>query len=274
MLFSLIILIQGNDLSLNKYIYIFLISFFSNTFSAIAGGGAGLIQLPALILAGVPYYQALSCHKIATVALGIGSSLRNFKFFRYYLGIIMQILIFGLPGVVVGTSIVQYISEEYLFFLLGSISMFLAFLSFSNSEFGLVSEGRKLNFSLKFKFVIITFLIGILNGSISSGTGLLMTILLMKIHGMDFLKSVSLTFFAVGIFWNAAGGILLSKNGIILTNLLIILIMGSFFGGLFGAHLSNLKGNKLIKNTFNVVCFSVGVSLLIKAINIYFFTKS
>jgi len=40
-----------------------LISFFSNTFSAISGGGAGLLQLPALILSGVPYYQALASHK-------------------------------------------------------------------------------------------------------------------------------------------------------------------------------------------------------------------
>ena len=58
---------------------IFIISYISNVFSSIAGGGAGLIQLPALILFGIPYYKALAAHKIATVALGIGGSLRNFK---------------------------------------------------------------------------------------------------------------------------------------------------------------------------------------------------
>ena len=57
---------------------IFIISFISNTFSAISGGGAGLIQLPALILSGIPYYQALATHKVATVALGIGGSIRNY----------------------------------------------------------------------------------------------------------------------------------------------------------------------------------------------------
>ena len=60
-------------------VLIFLISFISNTFSAISGGGAGLIQLPALILFGLPYYQALATHKVATVALGLGGSIRNFK---------------------------------------------------------------------------------------------------------------------------------------------------------------------------------------------------
>ena len=83
---------------------------------------------------------------------------------------------------------------------------------------------------------------------------------------MDFLRAVSLTFFTVGIFWNAIGAFSLSRIGYIPTNLLLILILGSFTGGYFGAHLSNLKGNKLIKNTFTAVCMLVGVSLLVKSI--------
>ena len=49
MLYLLTILLGNFDHSLFKSIYIFLISFFSNTFSAISGGGAGLLQLPALL---------------------------------------------------------------------------------------------------------------------------------------------------------------------------------------------------------------------------------
>ena len=79
MLFLITILLGNFYDSLFKSIYVFVISFFSNTFSAISGGGAGLVQFPALILSGVPYYQALASHKLATVALGIGGSLRNYK---------------------------------------------------------------------------------------------------------------------------------------------------------------------------------------------------
>ena len=93
-----------------KNFYIFLISFFSNTFSAISGGGAGLLQLPALILSGVPYYQALASHKLATVALGIGGSLRNHKSLGNDISVAWQILIFGLPGVILGASVVEYLS--------------------------------------------------------------------------------------------------------------------------------------------------------------------
>ena len=97
-----------------------------------------------------------------------------------------------------------------------------------------------------------------------------MTILLIKSFGLDFLRAISLTFFTVGIFWNAVGAIWLSKIGTVPSNLLIILTVGSFAGGFLGAHLSNLKGNKLIKKTFTLVCLSVGLSLLIKSINNFF----
>ena len=249
-------------------VLIFLISFISNTFSAISGGGAGLIQLPALILFGLPYYQALATHKVATIALGLGGSIRNFKHLRNDVYVLWQILFFGTPGVILGSSIVKYLSEQYLYLLLGLISIILAIYSFRKPSLGLISTNSSINSQLKLRFIISLFFIGILNGSVSSGTGLLVTILLIKTFKMDFLRAVSLTFFTVGIFWNAIGAFSLSRIGYIPTNLLIILILGSFTGGYFGAHLSNLKGNKLIKNTFTVVCLLVGVSLLAKSIDL------
>ena len=170
MLYLLTILLGNFDHSLFKSIYIFLISFFSNTFSAISGGGAGLLQLPALILCGVPYYQALASHKLATVALGIGGSLRNYKSLGNDISVAWQILIFGLPGVILGASVVEYISEKYLYLILGIISILLAFYSFLKPDLGLSSGNKELNFVHKIRFLIFIFLIGLLNGSISSGT--------------------------------------------------------------------------------------------------------
>jgi hypothetical protein len=266
MLYLLTILVNNFDFSIYKSISIFLISFFSNTFSAISGGGAGLFQLPALILSGVPYYQALATHKLATVALGLGGSLRNYKSLNNDIYIAWQILIFGLPGVIFGASIVKFISEQYLYLFLGVVSILLALYSFLKSDFGLSSGNKDITLIQKIRFVIFIFLIGILNGSVSSGTGLLVTILLIKTFKVDFLRAISLTFFTVGIFWNFTGAVFLSKIGVVPLNILIILIVGSFSGGYLGAHLSKLKGNILIKKTFSIVCLSVGVSLFIKSI--------
>ena len=267
MIYLLTTLVDSVQHSLLKNIAIFLISFFSNTFSAISGGGAGLLQLPALILSGVPYYQALASHKLATVALGIGGSLRNYKSLKDDIRVAWQILIFGLPGVIYGASIIKYISERYLYLFLGLISILLAFYSFLKPDLGLKSSDNKLNLVKKIRFLILIFLIGILNGSISSGTGLLVTILLIKTFGMDFLRAISLTFFTVGIFWNFTGAIYLSKVGSVSSSILIILIIGSFTGGYVGAHLSKIKGNIIIKKTFTSVFLLIGISLFVKSIN-------
>jgi len=259
-------LLGSDDHFIFKSFYVFLISFFSNTFSAISGGGAGLLQLPALILSGVPYYQALASHKLATVALGIGGSLRNYKSLGKDISVAWQVLIFGLPGVILGSSIVEYVSEKYLYLILGIISILLALYSFLKPDLGLSSGNNKPNFVHKIRFLIFIFLIGILNGSISSGTGLLVTILLIKTFEMDFLRAISMTFFTVGIFWNFVGAVFLARIGSVPSNILIVLIIGSFTGGYFGAHLSKLNGNTLIKKTFITVCILVGISLLIKSI--------
>ena len=141
----------------------------------------------------------------------------------------------------------------------------MAIYSFSKSDLGLFSINKKLNLVHKIRFSILIFIIGILNGSISSGTGLLVTILLIKTFEMDFLRAISMTFFTVGIFWNFVGAVFLARIGSVPSNILILLIIGSFTGGYFGAHLSKLKGNLLIKRTFIIVCFFVGISLLIKS---------
>ena len=254
----------NQELTFVSQFIIFIISYLSNVFSSIAGGGAGLIQLPALILYGMPYFKALAAHKIATVALGIGGSIRNYKNLRKNYSIIIQLLIFGIPGVILGTSIVQLISDEYLYLLLAIFTILLGIYSFIKPNLGLISIKKKIGPLTYLKFNSIAFLIAILNGSISSGTGLLVTILLINVFGLDFLSSISITFLTVGIFWNAAGAIALSKIDSVPLSILIILILGSFLGGLCGAHLSNLKGNKFIKKLFTCLCFLIGLTLIFK----------
>ena len=123
---------------------------------------------------------------------------------------------------------------------------------------------KEITLQSRIKFIILVFLIGILNGSVSSGTGLFITLLLIKTFGIQFIKAISITFLTVGIFWNAIGALALSRIGTLPLNILLILLIGSFLGGLSGAHLSHLKGNKVIKRFFTFICFVIGLSMLIK----------
>ena len=110
-------LLNNFNYSFYESISIFLISFFPILFRQFLEVEQALLQLPALILSGVPYYQALASHKLATVALGLGGSLRNYKSLNNDIYIAWQILIFGLPGVIFGASIVNlYLNNIYIYF--------------------------------------------------------------------------------------------------------------------------------------------------------------
>ena len=85
------------------------------------------------------------------------------------------------------------------------------------------------------------------------------------LFNLTFSVAVAYTLIFVGIFWNGFGAISLGLTGNIIWSYIPVLILGSLLGGYFGAYFSIIKGSKFIKVVFELVSFSVGISLLIKA---------
>ncbi len=110
---------------------------------------------------------------------------------------------------------------------------------------------------------IVLFFIGILNASLTSGTGLFVTLWLVRWFGLDYKTAVSYTLVLVGLFWNGGGAITLGLLGEIAWEWLPPLIIGSLLGGYIGAHLAIKKGNRWIKITYETITVTIGISLLI-----------
>ena len=87
-------------------ILLFFVSLVANIFSAFAGGGAGLLQFPVLIFLGLPFGVALATHKVASVALGVGATIRNLREGSLQRKLTIIIITFGLPGVVLGANVI------------------------------------------------------------------------------------------------------------------------------------------------------------------------
>ncbi len=241
------------------------ISFFSNFISALSGGGAGLIQLPALLFFGLPFSKALATHKVASVALGIGASVPHLKKDSIQLKYAFLILISGIPGVLLGAYTSSILPNNFSTTLLGCLTLFLSFYSIKHRNLG--SSNQKIRIS-RLRILIGSFglfVIGFLNGYLSSGTGLFVTIWMITVFDLSFSLSVAYTLIFVGIFWNGIGALSLGLTGNIIWSYIPVLILGSLLGGYFGAYFSIIKGSKFIKVVFELVSFSVGFSLLIKA---------
>ncbi|MGV6809944.1 MAG: sulfite exporter TauE/SafE family protein [bacterium] len=243
---------------------IFLISLIANIFSAFAGGGAGLIQLPALIFLGLPFGVALATHKLASVALGLGATLRHIKESRFQQRFILLMLISGLPGVILGANTILAIPESIAQFSLGCLTIMLGAYSIYKKDLGqtITVQNRSLNGFLIGGLGL--FVLGFLNGSLTSGTGLFVTLWLIRWFGLDYKTAVAYTLVLVGLFWNGTGALTLGLQGQIYWQWMPALLVGSLLGGYIGAHLGIKKGNRWIKRGFEIITICVGISLIIE----------
>lgn len=241
---------------------LFAISLVANIFSAFAGGGAGLVQFPALIFLGLSFAVALATHKIASVALGVGATLRHAREGSIERNLSLWVLGTGLPGVLIGAASILQIPENLAKLALGLLTIGLGLYSMANKKLGL--EYRQSHRGTWGHAVggAGLFVIGVLNGSLSSGTGLFCTMWLVRWYGMDYKRAVAHTLILVGMFWNGAGAIMLGVLAKVQWSWLPALLLGSLLGGYIGAHWSILKGNRWIKRVYEAVTIIIGIKLI------------
>ena len=246
-----------------EQVLIFVISLLANIFSALSGGGAGLIQLPALIFLGLPFGIALATHKIATVALGIGATLRHLKEDHVERRFALFMILTGVPGVILGASVILQVPDRSAQIALGVLTIGLGIYSVFSPKLGQDYAAAHRDTRGYVIGGAVLFCIGTLNGSLTSGTGLFVTLWLIKWFGMDYKRAVAYTLVLVGMFWNGAGAVTLGLLGEIYWLWLPALIIGSLLGGYIGAHLAIVKGNRVIKRMFELVTLLIGLKLIL-----------
>jgi uncharacterized membrane protein YfcA len=238
------------------------VSLLANLFSALSGGGAGLIQLPALIFLGLPFGVALATHKIATVALGLGATLRYLKaggVERRFAGFILAT---GLPGVVLGARLILQVPERAAQVTLGLLTVGLGVYSWLKPELGQDYRPRHRDRHGHLVGGAALFVIGVINGSLASGTGLFVTLWLIRWFGLDYKRAVAYTLILVGLFWNGVGALALGLQAPVRWDWLPALLVGSLLGGYLGAHIAVAQGNRLIKRAFEIITALVGFKLV------------
>ncbi len=248
---------------MTEQLLLFCISIVANGLSAMAGGGAGLLQFPALLFLGLAFSTALATHKVASVALGVGATIRHLREKRLKLRFALFILGFGLPGVVLGAMLILHVPDALAKTTLGILTISLGIYSWCSPTLGLAEVKKQHRLKEWIIGGVVLFLIGVLNGSITSGTGLFVTVWLVIWFGLDYQRAVAYTLILVGLLWNGVGAITLASQTMVKWEWVIPLVIGAILGGYLGAHLSIAKGSGLVKRCFEVVTVLVGISLLL-----------
>lgn len=241
---------------------LFLASFVANTFSAMSGGGAGLLQFPVLIFLGLSFAVALATHKVASVALGLGAVVRYWRTSHLERQFVWVMLLAGIPGVIVGGNLILHVPDRIAEIALGLLTAMLGLYSMWKAELGQQYQPVRRDRGGFIKGGLVLFMIGVVNGSLTSGSGLFVTLWLVLWFGMDYQRAVAYTLILVGLFWNGAGAMTLGILGDIRWDWLPALLLGSFIGGYLGSHLAIHWGNRLIKRSFEVVTLLVSAKLI------------
>jgi len=244
-------------------IILFFISTIANIFSAFAGGGAGLIQLPVLIFMGLPFSIALATHKIATVALGLGATIRNVKEGHTSWAFNGFMLAAGIPGVIIGAYFIVGVEDRLAEIGLGLLTLGLGVYSIFKPDLGLDDQAKNRHAMGWALGGLGLFLIGFANGALSAGTGLFATMWLVKWFGLNYKLAVGHTLISVGLFWNASGAITMGMIAEVQWDWLPALVLGSLLGGYLGAHMAINMGSKWIKRAYELVTLIVGIKLIL-----------
>ena len=242
----------------------FAASFIACFFSSLAGGGAGLILLPVLLLMGIPFVNALACHKLAVGFIGIGSGYRYMKEGLIDWKVFWWTGLSGVPFVILGTFFAAFVSSEIMKPLLGGVIIGMVLISYFHKSAHLEHNPRMLT---RNQWIIATLALvpmAFYSGWISAGAGIFTTYLYLTYFRYDQLHATAMTLSASGIFWNIVGAIAHVILGHILWSLAPGLVGGAILGSYCGASFGIKKGNTFLRAVFLGSAALTGVLLLVR----------
>ena len=221
-----------------------LASFVAGFIDSVAGG-AGLVLLPSLILAGLPPQVALGQEKLVST-LGTLSAIFNFLKSKK---ILWSFVAIGVPAALIGSYIgakaILYLDEE----IVGQVIVFMMPLGLIFSFLPKKDDDIKVKIN-KFKknilFPIMAFVIGFYDGFFGPGTGSLLIIALHYIMGLSLIAS-SATSKVFNLASNVGAFVAFFIAGKMLFIIGIPMVGASIAGNYIGSHMAIKRGDNIIK---------------------------
>lgn len=234
------------------------IGFIAAVIGAVAGGGGGLLAIPALIFAGLPVNIAIATTRFGSLGF-VGSVVTKFyKEKKIEWRYAIPVLIVNLIGVLLGIKILIDINTDLLLKVAG-ILMLTAVPFIFLKKFGLKSKRTtKLQNYLGYFFY---FAIGIFSGVFGGGAGLFVMPVFIYFLGLTFIRANALDKFAHSISI-VISIIILAYVGFIDYFIGFSLMGGMLIGGYVGAHIAIKKGNKFVRLAFACVVIISAIKLL------------
>lgn len=233
---------------------------------AVVGGG-GLIQVPLLFILfpSLHHTQVIATNRFASV---FGTMVAAYQYYKK-LGIDKKlVLLMGVTAAIgsfTGVYIMKMIDPVIYKPLLLMVITLLAIYTFIKKDFGFDARSHTIP---DHKYVALSLTvglgIGLYNGTIGPGTGVLLVFGLISILGKDFLGA-SASAKAINAIADAASLIGFIINRSIVFKLAIPMMVANVTGSYIGSHMAINRGNKFVRLFFLIV---VGILIIRFAIEL------
>lgn len=214
-----------------EIILMFFLGLLGNFIGTLAGGG-GLLTLPAMIIFNTPVQVGIGANKFSTGIASFTNVIYLWKNKFFSINLIIQIIIYGFIGGVIGALITTSLNEKILnitVIILLLTALFLTLIKPSKENNGITEEIKS---SLKLK--IIDFFVGIYNGGFGPGSATFGIILYMR-EGIRYVQSARMA--RILIFGSNFGAfIIFYQSGYIYWHITIPLAIGAITGAQIGMY--------------------------------------
>jgi uncharacterized membrane protein YfcA len=240
---------------METYIIILLCvaAFAAGFIDAIVGGG-GLVQTPAglILLPNLPVSTVIGTLKIPAFS---GTTFAAYQYLKrvtmdWKLLLIMMSL--ALPSAFVGSTLLTYMSNDFMKPLLLFILSLLAIYTYAKKNFGQHIAKDISKRTQIWNAVLISVIVGFYDGFIGPGTGSFLVVAFIALMGFDFLHA-SANAKMVNLATNFGSICLFMLKGKIIWAIALPMAASNAFGGWLGAKLAITKGNSFIRIFFLVV---------------------
>lgn len=243
-------------------ILVYIIATASFTLSQIAGGGVSLIMIPFLIFMGIPPHVAFGSMKLSTIG-SISALYKYHKSKKIDWPRIPLYIVINLVAVFFGTNILLNTEPDALTTVFGVIIFLLLPFIFFKPKWGLLNIQTKKTKKQRHLGHVLYFFIAIVQSAFGAGMGLVTTYIFVTYYGYTLIETHGTRRTALYVL-NVSSAIIYAIAGIVNVTLGLVLLAGSFSGGIIGSHIAIKKGNEFVKYFFTSL-------ILISAIRLLFF---
>ncbi|MFN7094152.1 MAG: TSUP family transporter [Burkholderiales bacterium] len=231
--------------------FLLIMGFLAGFIDAIAGGG-GLVSIPALAYTGMPITLVLGTNKFQS-SWGTGVAVYRYykdgliNFITVYRGLIM-----GFLGALIGAVMVNYVSNQFMQFIVPFLMLFVFLFNLINKSLGVHPGQKRLSEAVFFSF--FGFLFGFYDAFFGPGVGNFWIIAIVFFLGYTFLNASAYAK-VLNLKSNLLSLAVFLYYGKVNFVFGMVMAVGQFLGGYLGARAVIVKGSKFVRPFFLGVVF-------------------